>query len=146
MAGPSLDPAQAAAIQSAFAKRYDLRGPPRFQPYRAHVAGNEDASQSGPAMSGAPAMASHSQPVLVTLPKPSLAIRALNNLSYGATPATIAEFNAFGSTDTARLTGYVGLAAQLERDRRQRGRDAARRTPVTPRSTRPCRSCGPTTS
>ena len=58
-------------------------------------------------MSGAPSMSSLSQPDLIALPKPSLAIRALNNLSYGATPATIAEFNALGSNDTARLTAYV---------------------------------------
>lgn len=38
---------------------------------------------------------------------PPFAVRALNNMSYGATPATVAEFNAFGSTDQARLAGYV---------------------------------------
>jgi uncharacterized protein (DUF1800 family) len=107
MAGDALNAAQAAAIESAFAKRYQLRGPPRFQPYRPRTAEGEAASQSAPAMAGAPSMASQSQPVLVALPKPSLAIRALNNLSYGATPATIAEFNALGSNDTARLAAYV---------------------------------------
>lgn len=109
MAGDALDPAQAAAIRSAFAKRYDLRGPPRFQPYRARDVdtGTDTESQSVPAMSAAPSMAAQSQPQLITLPKPPLAIRALNNLSYGATPATIAEFNALGGNDTARLTAYV---------------------------------------
>lgn len=112
MAGTALDPARAAAIQSAFAKRYQLRAAPRFQPYRARTDEGENepheaTSQATPPMSGAPSMSSLSQPSLITLPKPSLAIRALNNLSYGATPATIAEFNALGSNDTARLTAYV---------------------------------------
>lgn len=56
---------------------------------------------------GAPATGGMSAPVLITLPKPALAIRALGNMSYGATAADIAAFNALGSTDTARMTAYV---------------------------------------
>jgi uncharacterized protein (DUF1800 family) len=42
-----------------------------------------------------------------TLAKPPLAVRALNNLSYGARAADISAFNALGGTDEARLTAYV---------------------------------------
>ncbi|MEJ1098594.1 MULTISPECIES: DUF1800 domain-containing protein [unclassified Pseudoxanthomonas] len=48
-----------------------------------------------------------SLPRLVTLPRPPFAVQALNHLSYGATPTTIAEFNALGSTDRQRLANYV---------------------------------------
>ena len=34
-------------------------------------------------------------------------MRALNHLTYGATTASIAEFNALGANDTARLTAFV---------------------------------------
>ncbi|MDQ3206302.1 MAG: DUF1800 domain-containing protein [Pseudomonadota bacterium] len=44
---------------------------------------------------------------LLTLPRPPFAVRAVGNLSYGATPTTIAEFNALGSTDRQRLANYV---------------------------------------
>jgi uncharacterized protein (DUF1800 family) len=46
-------------------------------------------------------------PLPLDLPRPSLAIRVLGNLSYGATPQSIAEFNALGSTDAQRLANYV---------------------------------------
>jgi uncharacterized protein (DUF1800 family) len=48
-----------------------------------------------------------STPRLMTLAKPSFAVRVLNNLSYGVTPTTLAEFNALGSTDAQRLANYV---------------------------------------
>lgn len=48
-----------------------------------------------------------SRPELLTLARPPFAVRALGNLSYGATSATIAEFNALGSTDAQRLANYV---------------------------------------
>ena len=35
------------------------------------------------------------------------AVRVLNNLGYGATPASVSAFNALGSTDAARLAAYV---------------------------------------
>lgn len=44
---------------------------------------------------------------VMSLGMPSLAVRALNNMSYGATPATIAMFNALGSTDALRLANWV---------------------------------------
>ena len=48
-----------------------------------------------------------SKPRLRTLPMPSLAVRALNNLSYGVTPNSIAEFNGLGTTDPQRLANWV---------------------------------------
>ena len=50
---------------------------------------------------------SRSNPRLMTLAKPSFAVRVLNNLSYGVTPTSLAEFNALGSTDSQRLANYV---------------------------------------
>ena len=51
--------------------------------------------------------ANASPPRRLSLAKPSLAVRLLNNLSYGATPTTIAEFNALGSDDLQRWANYV---------------------------------------
>jgi uncharacterized protein (DUF1800 family) len=90
----SLTASQKRQLQTAHAARYRLKGMPRFQP--------------GPAATaGGPVMAGSTRPTLLTLPKPPFAIRVLNNLSYGATQASIAAFNALGSSDTARLTAYV---------------------------------------
>jgi len=76
---------------------------PRFQPYqpRETTDATTHEGNSGPSMSRS------SQPTLLTLAKPSLAIRALGNMSYGATAADISAFNALGSNDSARLTAYV---------------------------------------
>ncbi|WP_242107022.1 DUF1800 domain-containing protein [Luteimonas aquatica] len=41
------------------------------------------------------------------LPTPPFAVRALNNMSFGATAGEIAAFNALGGSDSARLTAYV---------------------------------------
>ena len=80
-------------------QRYKLARAPRYQPLP-HA--QQDAA--------APATASlqkSSAPRLLTLAKPPFAVRVLNNMSYGATPASIAEFNALGSNDLARLTAWV---------------------------------------
>ena len=61
----------------------------------------------GEGVNGAPSMGGMSAPVRTTLAKPPLAIRALGNMSYGATAADISAFNALGSTDAARMTAYV---------------------------------------
>ena len=53
------------------------------------------------------AMSAISKPRVRTLPMPSLAVRALNNLSYGVTPNSIAEFNGLGTTDPQRLANWV---------------------------------------
>ena len=67
-------------------------------------------AQSGP--EAAPSAATHSSasmsnPRLLTLAPPSFTVRALNNLSYGATAQSIAEFNALGSNDFQRLANWV---------------------------------------
>lgn len=51
--------------------------------------------------------AGSSNPRLLSLAKPPFAVRILNNLSYGATMTTVAEFNALGSTDAQRLANWV---------------------------------------
>lgn len=93
-----LPPSQRALLHDAHARRYRLKGTPRFQPAPARLAS---------APSAGPVMAAISQPRLLTLARPPFAVRALNNLSYGATAASIAAFNALGGNDTARMTAYV---------------------------------------
>ena len=70
-------------------------------------AGKSAEPQTGAASSSTRSMSATSNPRLLTLAKPAFAVRALNNLSYGATPASIAEFNALGSTDLQRLANWV---------------------------------------
>src|SRR3546814_3092946 len=52
-------------------------------------------------------MGGMSAPQRITLPRPSLAIRALGNMSYGAAASDIAAFNAIGSNDVERMTLWV---------------------------------------
>ncbi len=94
-------------IQSAWRQRYQLHGPLRFDPYLARdpVSTPDVAVVAG--FKAPPSTSRMSQPVLITLAPPSLAIRALGNMSYGATAADIAAFNALGANDVARLTAYV---------------------------------------
>lgn len=105
---------QAAALRKAMRKRHQVRGPVRYQPYP----GERDAGDSPPtpetAAAAPPAaggMVMSSSPIsraeLLTLARPPFAVRMLNNLSYGATPESVAEFNALGANDTARMTAYV---------------------------------------
>ncbi|NNC25000.1 hypothetical protein HKX41_12730, partial [Salinisphaera sp. USBA-960] len=52
----------------------------------------------------------HAAPVATLpkdLPKAPFAVRALNNLSYGATAQSVAEFNALGSTGAQRLANWI---------------------------------------
>jgi len=76
-------------------------------PLLAESDGDGPAAAETTSNASAPSMSGMSQPVRLTLARPSLAIRALGNMSYGATAADIAAFNALGSNDTARLTAYV---------------------------------------
>ncbi|MEG3789160.1 DUF1800 domain-containing protein [Lysobacter sp. CCNWLW3] len=64
-------------------------------------------SGDAPQMAGGPSMSRDSQAQLLTLARPGLAIRALNNMSYGVTPTSLAEFNGLGSTDAQRLQNYI---------------------------------------
>ena len=47
------------------------------------------------------------RPSTLTLPVAPLAVRVLGHLSYGATPASVSQFNALGSTDADRIANYV---------------------------------------
>lgn len=47
------------------------------------------------------------QAAAVTLQRPAFAVRVLNNMTFGATLADVAAFNALGSTEAGRLTAYV---------------------------------------
>src|SRR5690606_5476498 len=76
---------------------------PLFDP----SAGPGDFALEAPGPSGAPTLGGMSSPQRITLARPSLAIRALGNMTYGATAADIAAFNALGGTDAARLAAYV---------------------------------------
>ncbi|SEK90824.1 Protein of unknown function [Pseudoxanthomonas sp. GM95] len=51
--------------------------------------------------------ANQSTPALLTMARAPFAVRMLDNLSYGATTTTIAEFNALGTSDSARLANWV---------------------------------------
>ena len=66
-----------------------------------------EASASAARSGSSPAMSNSSTPRLMTLAPAPFAVRMLNNLSYGATPTTIAEFNALGGSDPQRLANYV---------------------------------------
>ncbi len=107
------------AMHSVIARRYGLAGPLRFESppprlpevaaagaAKSALAATPDASASRPRMAG-PSTGSISRPDLVTLQRAPFAVRALNHLTFGATPASIAEFNALGANDTARLTAFV---------------------------------------
>ena len=104
MAGDFLSPTQAARLDEAFRRRNSLRGAPRYQPM--------PAGPATPVVPAAPATAAvhaagSAKPRLLTLPTPPFAVRVLNNLGYGATTASVAEFNALGGDDATRLAKYV---------------------------------------
>lgn len=109
-----MSPIRQAAIRSALYRRYNITAPPRFDRYverqpalAPELVASPVQSAPGPVMSGGPSTSRSSQPTLLTLARPPLAIRALGNMTYGATAADIAAFNALGGSDTARLTAWV---------------------------------------
>ncbi len=112
LAGPATHPAPAtsAAAQPSLQQQvrqrhqrlYGLKGGERAAPKITEAVAETQAASPGGKTS-----ANMSLPRLVTLPRPPFAVQALNHLSYGATPTTIAEFNALGSTDRQRLANYV---------------------------------------
>lgn len=99
-----LQQARTDAAREAFVHRYALRGQPRYQPPPARAApGNAPAPLPAPPTTGG-----STRPGVVVMPnRPPFAVRVLNNLGYGATPASIAEFNSLGSSDSARLAAWV---------------------------------------
>ncbi len=100
------------AMHAVIARRYGLAGPLRFKsppprlPEAAAPVGAAGATTANPRMAGQ-SMANISQAELLTLQRAPFAVRALNHMTFGATAASIAEFNALGANDTARLTAFV---------------------------------------
>ena len=84
-------------VLSTLARRHGLRGRIRFQPLVPRVDGDGDA----------PGTERSSQAELLALPAPPFAVRVLNHLTFGATPASVTAFNALGANDTARLTAFL---------------------------------------
>ncbi len=106
------------ALYVAIAQRNGIKGRIRFQP----MPQIRHESDIGPVSTPAPATdpgaprtpimagqgtANNSQAQLLTLQRAPFAVRVLNHLTAGANAASIAEFNALGGNDTARLTAFV---------------------------------------
>lgn len=112
LAGPATKPAPVtpAAAQPSLQQQVRERHRRLYGPKsggRAIPKAVEAASETQATSAEGKISAGMSQPRLVTLPRPPFAVQALNHLSYGATPTTITEFNALGSTDRQRLANYV---------------------------------------
>lgn len=103
---PSPPPGLRQAVQQRHAALYGVAagtaGDPRFAP-RLPPDDSDDTEGNGDGR----VRAGSSNPRLLSLAKPPFAVRVLNNLSYGATPLSIAEFNALGSSDPQRLANWV---------------------------------------
>ncbi|MBW8810535.1 MAG: DUF1800 family protein, partial [Lysobacter sp.] len=100
----SMSASEQAAIRSHLLQRYGALG--RATPSKAARSKLDSAMDSARVTAPDP-QAWPVMPLPLDLPRPSLAIRVLGNLSYGATPQSIAQFNALGSTDAQRLANYV---------------------------------------
>jgi uncharacterized protein (DUF1800 family) len=87
-----------AAVRQRHRQLYGLRGGERAG---LPIGAERDQASGGQVAQGM------SEPRLLTLPAPPFAVRMLNRLSYGATPTTLAEFNALGGDDRQRLANYV---------------------------------------
>ncbi len=114
MTRPILPFSRRKALHTAILQRNGIRGRVRFQPIPGRILEPEPelepdivAPSTGiPSRSGQ-ISADLSRALLVTLQRAPFAVRVLNNLTTGATAASIAEFNALGANDTARLTAFV---------------------------------------
>jgi uncharacterized protein (DUF1800 family) len=124
MPRPTLSVSRRRQLFAEIARRNGIDGRFRFQPLRLPRVDADDAAEAAAAaqpqastgdapapvrrpMMAGPGSAQISQLQLVTLPRPPFAVRVLNHLTAGATAASIAEFNALGANDTARLTAFV---------------------------------------
>jgi uncharacterized protein (DUF1800 family) len=122
MARPIAPFSRRKALFSAIAKRNGIKGRIRFQPLPERVFepdfGTEpdivatpseplSANSAGTPVRTGQTSANLSRSLLVTLQRAPFAARVLNNLTAGANAASIAEFNALGTNDTARLTAFV---------------------------------------
>lgn len=120
MARPILPFSRHKALYAAIVRRNGIKGRIHFQPMPQIRSDSDiglvsEAPQSAPTDTGAmrtPMMAgrgtaSISQAQLLTLQRAPFAVRTLSHLTAGATVASLAEFNALGANDTARLTAFV---------------------------------------
>ena len=98
---PGISQGERAALERAHRQRYGLVRAPRFQ--RQPLTGSAAPPPAGATMG----LEKASPRRLLTLPTPPFAVRVLNRMSYGATPELVADFNALGSSDAARLTAWV---------------------------------------
>ena len=110
MARPLLN-SRRKAMHAVIARRYGLAGPLNFKspPPRLPEAPAPVSAVAAPGMPrmSVPSMANSSQAELLTLQRAPFAVRALNHLTFGATPALVTQFNALGANDTVRLTAFV---------------------------------------
>ena len=90
---------ESAALRSAFRERYKLAGPVRYQPY--------PGDRTRAASTGLDAKLPPAEPAPPALAPAPFAVRALNHMSYGATAASLAQFNALGRSSPERLTNWV---------------------------------------
>jgi uncharacterized protein (DUF1800 family) len=95
---------QRQAMLDVIARRHGLQGPIRFSARPPRL---ERPVAAGAGSKPAPSTSNSAQAELTTLPRPPFAVRVLNHLTFGATAASIAEFNALGASDTARLTAFL---------------------------------------
>lgn len=103
-------PAPEGAAPPAAATRASTLTAARARQQRLYGAGNAPAfvpRVEAPVPGGGQVAENMSLPRLLSMPAPPFAVRMLNRLSYGATPQTITEFNALGSTDAQRLANWV---------------------------------------
>jgi uncharacterized protein (DUF1800 family) len=120
MARPTVPFSRTKALYAAIARRNGIKGRIHFQPMpqirsESDIEPESGMVQSAPSVLGAqrtPMMAGQgtaniSQAELLTMQRAPFAVRALNHLTAGANAASIAEFNALGANDTARLTAFV---------------------------------------
>ncbi len=114
MARPILPFSRRKALHKAILQRNGIRGRVRFQSIPERILEPEpefEPDMTAPS-SAVPRRAGQvsvdlSRSLLVTLQRAPFAVRVLNNLTTGATATSIAEFNALGANDTARLTAFV---------------------------------------
>jgi uncharacterized protein (DUF1800 family) len=95
------------AMHAVIARRYGLVGRLNFKSPPPRLPEAAAAALPGTPRMSSPSTANISQAELLTLQRAPFAVRALNHLTFGATAASIAEFNALGANDTARLTAFV---------------------------------------
>ena len=87
------------AAGPTLAQRYGNGATIRSQPFKSSVIDDT--------VTDAPGTGRVSAAEVLTLAPPPFAVRMLRNLSFGHTPASIAEFNGLGSTDPQRLANWV---------------------------------------